>query len=403
MHPHLRAADLRGYGRLAIDATLSMTDLVEAMHSNIAATAWPFGRAAADRTSGITGFVYDAIRGIGGLVGSGLDQALAGLVPWTDRDTRSSFEREALISVINGVLGDHLEASGNPLAIPMRLRSAGRALQLDRAALTQAFPQAGPRLLLMVHGLCMNDLQFARKGHHHGDALARELGYTTLDLHYNSGRHVSVNGREFSAQLEALVREWPVPVEEIVIVGFSMGGLVTRSACHYAAQAGHSWRQRLKRIVFVGTPHHGAPLERGGNRLQWLAGITPYTAPLGRLGMIRSAGITDLRHGSLIDEDWQGHNRFARHDDQRQVVPLPANVRCHVLAASTGAREGDASDALLGDGIVFLNSALGRHTQPQRALSFAAGDSKVLFRTTHLGLLDSAAAYAQLRDWLKPD
>ena len=98
--------------------------------------------------------------------------------------------------------------------------------------------------------------------------LADQLGYTAVHLHYNSGRHISINGREFAKQLETLLREWPVPVEELTILGHSLGGLLARSACHYGAQAGHGWLQSLKNIVFLGTPHHGAPLERGGNWLQ---------------------------------------------------------------------------------------------------------------------------------------
>lgn len=404
MHPHLRAADVRGYSRLAIDATLRMTDLVEAMHSNIAATAWPFGRAAADRTSGITGFVYDAIRGIGGAVGNGLELALANLAPLIDRMQRSgesSYVREGVLALINGIIGDHLEASGNPLAIPMSFRHGGVALPLDPQSLAAAMPEAGHRVLVMVHGLCMNDLEFKRNDHDHGIELARSLGYTPVYLHYNSGRHVSANGRDFSDLLESLLQAWPMHVDQLAIVGFSMGGLLTRSACHYAALSHHRWLDRLTHAIFVGTPHQGAPLERGGNRLQWLAGITPYTAPLGRLGMIRSAGITDLRHGSLLDADWQGRNRFAHHEDLRTAVPLPTHVRCYALAASTGARSGDLSDTLLGDGIVFLDSALGLHADGTRALNFEEDRRRILYKTSHLGLLDSHEAYQQMRHWLQ--
>ncbi|MGO4781095.1 esterase/lipase family protein, partial [Lysobacter sp. 2RAB21] len=92
-----------------------------------------------------------------------------------------------------------------------------------------------------VHGLCMNDLQWNWDGHDHGAALAQDDGWTPVYLHYNSGRHISVSGREFASRLERLLREWPVPVERLAIVCHSMGGLVARSACYAAEQAGHRW------------------------------------------------------------------------------------------------------------------------------------------------------------------
>ena len=119
----------------------------------------------------------------------------------------------------------------------------------------------------------MNDLQWKRKGHDHGAALARDLAYTPVYLHYNSGLHISTNGRAFAELLEALVRLWPVPLTELVLIGHSMGGLVARSACHYGALARHEWLRRLDKLVFLGTPHHGAPLERGGNWVDMLLGV----------------------------------------------------------------------------------------------------------------------------------
>ena len=36
-----------------------------------------------------------------------------------------------------------------------------------------------------------------------------ELGYTPLYVRYNSGRHISENGRDLAEQLERLVAAWP--------------------------------------------------------------------------------------------------------------------------------------------------------------------------------------------------
>ena len=308
--------------------------------------------------------------------------------------------REALLAALNGVLGDYLAASDNPLATSMRLRRGGTALSGEREVLAAAIPQATGKLVVLLHGLCMNDLQWKRKGQDHGAALARDLAYTPVYLHYNSGLHISTNGRAFAEQLETLVRLWPVPLTELVLMGHSMGGLVARSACHYGALARHEWLRRVDKLVFLGTPHHGAPLERGGNWVDILLGVSEYTAPLARLGKIRSAGITDLRFGNLVDEDWNKRDRFARSGDRRVAVPLPEGVACFAIAATTGKTARDLSGRLLGDSMVPLASALGRHANPRLALPFHESRQWVAYGTNHLDLLSRAEVYAQIKRWL---
>jgi len=389
---------IRGVSRLACDAVEQLTNVVEAMHANIAALSPPVGAGTDGRTRGVTGFVYDNIRLVTGAVRVALDQSLALLM--SDSGPALPAPRaEAVVSALNGVLGDYLVASANPLAIPMQLRRDGESINVDREALTRALPGAGGRLLLMVHGSCMNDRQWTRNGHDHGAALARDLGYVPLYLLYNSGRHVSENGRELAGLLEALARCWPAPLDEVVILAHSMGGLVTRSACHYGSAAGHGWIDRLRKVVFLGTPHHGAPLERGGAWVHTLLGISPYSAPLGRLGAIRSAGVTDLRFGSVLDDDWLGRDRFES-DDCRLVVPLPPDVACYFAAATLGRRMRDLNDRLLGDGLVPVESALGRHAEADKNLAIPASRQWIGFSMSHWDLLDRPEVYEQLRRWL---
>jgi pimeloyl-ACP methyl ester carboxylesterase len=305
-----------------------------------------------------------------------------------------------LLAALNGVLGDYLAASNNPLAITMRLRRGGIPLPSERRALAAAIPHAGGKLVVLLHGLCMNDLQWKRNGHDHGAALARDLAYTPVYLHYNSGLHISTNGRAFAEQLETLVRLWPVPLTELVLIGHSMGGLVARSAFHYGALARHEWPRRVDKLVFLGTPHHGAPFERGGNWVDILLGLSKYSAPLARIGKIRSAGITDLRFGNLVDEDWNKCDRFARSGGRRVAVPLPEGVACFAIGATTGKTASDLSSRLLGDGIVPLASALGRHANPQLALPFDESRQWVAHGTNHLDLLSRTGVYAQIKRWL---
>jgi PGAP1-like protein len=386
---------LRGAPALAADATIGLIDLVEHLHATIGARPGALGSAPVRTTRGITGTVYRTLRGASRMVGRGAGLGLGSLgILLPEREP--SARLETFVGVLNGVHGDYLERTANPLAIEMHLRRDGRPV--DPEALGSA--RVTGKVLVLVHGLCLTDLQWHREGHDHGRVLGRDHGYTPLYLHYNSGLHVSANGRRLAASLEDLAERWPVPLEEIAILGHSMGGLVARSACHYGRQAGHVWPHRLRRLVFLGTPHHGAPLERGGNRLDFLLDLSPYSAPFTRLGKARSAGITDLRYGNLCDEDWRGRDRFELGPDRRRPVPLPDGVQCYGIGAVLGPRQGRIGDRLIGDGLVPLDSALGRHARAERALPIPAAHQWVCYGTGHLQLLGSRAVCARMSRWL---
>ena len=396
-------SDLRGATRLAADATLGLTALVEAVHARIASTP---GLRGPDRTTGLTGLVYKSIRGVTRLVGGSVDGLLGLLAPLlapgpgvdgAPATPAAPREREALVAVLNGVLGDHLAATANPLAIRPSLRREGRALVLERAALQAALPGATGRVLVLLHGLCMNDLQWQREGHDHGAALARELGYTPVYLHYNSGLPVHANGLAFAGLMEALLAAWPQPVQRVALLCHSMGGLVARSALHQGAAAAQAWPARVDDAVFLGTPHHGAPLERAGHWIDILLGAAPYAAPLARLGRLRSAGITDLRHGSLLAAGGAGSVGPAH-------VPLPLQPRCHAVAARLEPGPGVVKARVarvFGDGLVPLASALGRHAQPARCLQFDPDRQLQLTGLNHMDLLSRTEVMSALLRWLR--
>jgi len=384
---------------MAVDATLGITDLVEALHARIARTPTRLGGPVGLAVSSVTGHVYRAVRGVTIAVGGGLDALLGQLAPLVD-DVPDTPAREALVAALNGVLGDYLARTANPLAIAMRLRRDGVPLDLARDAIAARIPHPSSTLVVAAHGLCMNDLQWSRAGHDHAEALARDLGGTAVYLHYNSGLHVSANGRELATLLESLVEAWPVPVARIVVLGHSMGGLVARSAAHCGGLAGHRWRAVLESLVFLGTPHQGSPLERGGHGLNELLDRLPFATPFGRLGRVRSAGITDLRHGSVLDDDWKGRDRFARGAGGRHPLPLPLDVACYAIAASPAAKAREDGRGVRGDGLVPVASALGLHADPRLALAFPASHRWIATSTGHIDLLSSPAVYARLRGWL---
>jgi pimeloyl-ACP methyl ester carboxylesterase len=364
-----------------------------------------------ERASGLTGLVYETVRGVTRIAGASADALFAFLGPMLvaapDPRAPRHAEREAVLAALNGVLGDHLAATANPLAIKMSLRHAGRTLVLERFAMRSSLPQATPRLLVLLHGLCTNDLQWQRGGHDHGEALARELGYTPVHVHYNSGLSVSTNGRVLAQHMEHLFDTWPVPVQRLVMVGHSMGGLVARSAIHHGALAvrgGLRWPTRVADLVCLGTPHQGAPLERAGHGVDVLLAAAPYAAPLARLGKVRSAGINDLRHGNILSSPINATADSPGGDDEMPAaaqVGLPAGTRCYAIAGSLGAASASMKSKLLGDGLVPVPSALGQHESTERRLAFAAEYQAVVHGTGHLDLLSSAEVFGLMQQWLR--
>ncbi len=446
----LRLSDVRGAARLAVEATLGVTDVVEQLHHTILRRAAPLSLGGAvphvpGPTRGITGLAYRSVRGVTRGVGQGLDLLLGPAAqrvldssplqrllnqPATQRLARPADEgqaarsRQAVLAALNGVLGDHLHDTNNPLALPMVLRHPGRLLdvldvrELSAAPGGSAAPlHARPRVLLMVHGLCMSPWQWqpqpdaarlaaAEASVDVGAALAADGDLCLLHLHYNTGLPIATNGRILADRLQALFQAWPVPLQELVVVGHSMGGLLARSACHVAQMRGDAWLSRLSTLVFLGTPHHGAPLERGGRGLDLLLGVSPYTAAFAHLGQVRSAGITDLRHGHLRQADAEsiGSSRGQAQGEALRHTPLPTQVRCFAVAGQVrdGAlsrRLGPRGQAWLGDGLVPVDSALGQHQQDELSLDIPAERRRVVQGLDHFELTHHADVLAQLRAW----
>lgn len=404
----LRASDLRGVARLATQATTGVTRVVEGVHQSVLGTLGLPGGPQPGRARGFTGLVYQSIRGVTRLVDAGLQAGLQRLEPFidgaahqgTDGAPGAQWERQAVLAALNGVMGDRLQSDNNPLCTRMGFYQGGQPL--DPAALG-ATGRATGKLLILVHGLCMNDLQWLHGGHDHGAYLARALGYTPVYLRYNTGLHTSTNGAELSGMLDALVAAWPVPVTELAILAHSMGGLVARGACQHAGAGqtgGTRWLPLLRHLVCLGTPHHGAPLERAGNWVDVLLGRSAYSRPFARLAQLRSAGITDLRYGHVSDADWAGRDRFRKSPDQRTPVPLPPGVACYAVGATLAARQSPVAERLLGDGLVPLHSALGIHDDAARGLDFPKRRQAVFHGMGHLALLGDARVAQKIEQWL---
>jgi pimeloyl-ACP methyl ester carboxylesterase len=302
-----------------------------------------------------------------------------------------------VVSALNGAFGDTLVRRGNPLALRMTVRRRGRDLELTPATVTDAYPNAMPRLAVFVHGLCETDDAWKLGDARHvpyGHRMEVELGYTPVYLRYNTGRHISENGRELATLLEALVTSWPTEVHEITLVGHSMGGLVARSACHYGADG--ACVAKVRHVFTLGTPHRGAPLEQAANAASVALARLPETRPLARALNVRSVGIKDMRYGYLTDECWMEEDCDAFLRDSSREVPFLPTAR-HYFICATVTRQPDAAvGRIIGDLLVLRPSAWAHEARGKR-MRFPIEHYHHLGGASHFDLLNHPAIYAQMR------
>jgi pimeloyl-ACP methyl ester carboxylesterase len=222
-------------------------------------------------------------------------------------------------------------------------------------------------------------------------------------LRYNTGLHISENGRSLDTLLGALVEAWPVPVPDVVLIGHSMGGLVARSALHQAGGGtpdARGWTRLVRDTVTLGSPHLGAPLERGVHRLTAQLTRLPETRPLARLLTLRSVGIKDLRRGTLVEADWTGRDLDALTPGEHTHVPLHDGARHFVVLVTLSRNpEGRAAD-LLGDLLVPPRSASGDTGDDDR-LAFPPDHVHRIGGMHHFDLLNHPLIYARIRTWLE--
>jgi pimeloyl-ACP methyl ester carboxylesterase len=301
------------------------------------------------------------------------------------------------IAAITGLTGDALEEEGSPLAQPMALRVKGEPMALEPDALAAAFPNATPQIVVFLHGLMETEFSWGT-GETYGTRLGRELGYTPMTVRYNSGLHISQNGRCLSELMDELVAAWPVEVERIALVGHSMGGLVARSACHHGAADGAAWAQLVKTSVSLGTPHLGAPLEQAVHYLSAGLARLPETRPFANFLRRRSGGIRDLRQGSLVDEDWRDCDPDALRAAACAEIPLLEGATHCFVSATVTRSDRHPLGRLIGDTLVLKPSATGRSRT--RRIPFEEEFGMHLGGAHHFALLNHPRVYEKLTAWL---
>ncbi|MCP3982207.1 MAG: alpha/beta hydrolase [bacterium] len=417
----------RGFVELIPDVVEETTHLVERTHDASVERwarlfAWnePAGSSArliAGIQTTVSGSVFKSIRAVNGFtrfaVSSLADVAVAEdiqLAKPVGSSAAGTAGRYAdyLQASLNGFWGDSLSRRKSRLALGMTLRHHGRHLPATPQALAAAFPRPTNKVCVFVHGLATTEWLWSRSseelngdpGVTFGTRLRDDLGFTPIYLRYNTGRHISENGRALATLLAELLEAYPVPVEEIALVGHSMGGLVARSAAHYARETREPWVAHLRHVACISSPHLGAPLEKAANLL---AGVLRTVKVAGaqvpaELLDSRSAGVKDLRYGYTVDEEWAGKDPDEVFADARRNVPLVDGVRYYFLAATISRDPDHPIGRWLGDLLVRLPSASGEAHEPARRIRFSNG--AVLSGMNHVRTAYHPEVYEALRDLL---
>lgn len=399
--------EIRALSALAFDELRGFPGAIRDMHLGIAKRAFRGVGAAARPAQAIHDAVseaaYGAIASGAAQLGRSADAVLERERVGEGLELSGTRAGSSLIAALNGLIGDRLERSQSGLHQPASLRLDGEVIALERDALRAAFPDARERLVVFLHGLMGTEFYWqwgaAYPGDTYGARLASEIGCTPLYVRYNSGLHISENGRSVAALLERVVQEWPLRVREIALVGHSMGGLVARSACHHGSQDGQRWSERVRHVVSLGTPHLGAPLEQGVHVASVALSSLPETRMFASFLRRRSAGIRDLRHGSLVDEDWRGRDPDALRAAACKEVPLLPGAAHYFVSATITRSPRHPLGRLLGDTLVLVPSATGRGRT--RRIPFRDENGHHVAPAHHLALLNHREVYERLREWLR--
>ena len=361
-------------GRLGAQGATGLTDLVRDTHRAIAGRAFraaPGAAGARVMHDGISALVYGALRA-GAAASAYAGGAYAAM---RGEPITASPRGRLLVGAVNGAWGDLLADQGSPLAIAMAF-----------PRLEEVRPSATPRLAVFIHGLCETEDAW-RLGadccEPYPRRLRREHGFTPLELRYNTGLPIAQNGRRLAELLDDVCAQWPAGVDEIVLIGHSMGGLVARTACHWASEHGLRWPRRVRHLVSLGSPLNGADLEKGAHAAALALDRLPETRAVARALNRRSAGIKDLRDG-IRDLPWLD---CAQHT---------------FIAASLFADPDHPVGQWMGDLLVRKSSAWagGQHGEEEH---FKLDSSHCIGPANHFSLLNHPDVFAQIERVLKAD
>ncbi len=311
---------------------------------------------------------------------------------------------DRMLCVLNGVFGDSFEDNKYNLGIKMSFYFQGKPIKTTKSSLSKIALPHSDKICILVHGSCGSEKGWNFKKHDatsYGSLLQQDFGYVPFFVRYNSGLHISTNGKHLSNLLEKLVRSYPQKVRELVFVGHSMGGLVFRSACYYGQKDKRSWIKLVRKIFYLGSPHLGTHLEKLGKLTTTILFQipNPITKLLVTLGDLRSAGVKDMRHGYIVEEDWKNENAEKLFYWHQHRIPLLNKADHYLICGTLSKTENSMLGRWFGDGLVHPASGLGKGLFASSKLPFLEDHCKIIAGITHPHLQRSNRVYQQIKHW----
>lgn len=322
---------------------------------------------------------------------------------WNSTKELAKKTKIATGSILNGALGNHFESWKLPLSREMGFYQEGSFVDIQELAARISVGKQKKKLCILIHGLVSDETmwKFPKSSDDYGKLLHSDFGIIPAYIRYNSGRHISDNGQDLNHLLSALYSICGKQIQEIQLITHSMGGLVARSACYYGQKTKSKWISSVSKIVFIGSPHHGAPLEKFGNYVTSILGIipNPFTRLTKRAINLRSAGIKDLRYGLLVEEDWKGKDPDAFANSEKTFVPLVPSIQYYVVTGTLHQNSEHFLSEFFGDAIVGKGSAIGKSGNSKYDLNFTKENIAEIPGVTHIKLMHDEAVYSQIRVW----
>jgi triacylglycerol esterase/lipase EstA (alpha/beta hydrolase family) len=225
-----------------------------------------------------------------------------------------------------------------------------------------------------------------------------QAGHRVLRFNYANDQAPAVSADQLAAFLEH--RAADAGIDELAIVGHSMGGLVSRDVLTRHA-AGAEWQgPRVTHLITVGTPNDGSPVAA-------LQPVGEAREVVARVWAARSLDPTEML-SFLVDGSGEAASALAQGSSYLTELnsrSLPADVAFTIIAAEASAAQRDALDELASSApVAGLLSEKGREAlleQVDRMTDFI-GDGVVPVASTPLeGVDDYTIVAANHRSMLR--
>jgi pimeloyl-ACP methyl ester carboxylesterase len=354
----------------------------------------------------------------------------------TDKWTRTlDLLRAGTSGLLGGTLPDELRYPEK-----MEIRHRDRTVSPGDLARIYRQQTVPGDIVIFVHGLMYDDTCWTSPRFSMTAALEKDFPVFPVHVRYDSGRHISENGRDLSELLEACFRAIDPFPGRFHIIAHSMGGLVTRSALHQAVQAGLTFTASVDRVILLAVPNRGAPLEKGVQALQLLLEAAPHPlritarglrilfenlrlgqeaplAPIGdltdfyvhtlpvfyiklasRILPLRSDGILDLRHGYMLREEWEKEQTWGGLKPNKLPVQSPPGARFYAIAGALSRNPPSAPSPRVMDGMVSTASVANAGENDDLRL-LENGRYRLLPGTNHFTMPMNPEIYRVLAAW----